>query len=690
MDSTARPPSGTLQYSMLMQLRHAVIVLLTLVCGAAAAGPPGDRVPWTTSRIVGSPDPPPPYRTERLFPELTFNQPVDLTMAPGSDRWFVVEQGGKVLSFRPGEADASVAIDLASQCATLDRTPEASGVAAVFGIAFHPQLAENRYCYLFYVLRSSKPGVPLSNGTRVSRFTMTAAGVDPPQLLPESEVILIEWLDGGHNGGCLKFGPDGHLYISAGDGEVPSPPDPRKTGQDVSDLLSSILRIDVDRAEGDRPYSIPPDNPFIATPDARPEVWSYGYRNPWRMSFDRVTGELWVGDVGWEAWELVYRVERGGNYGWSIVEGPQSVDPSGIRGPTPIRPPTIAIPHPEAASVTGGFVYRGQSLSDLAGHYIYGDWETRRIWANAIAGPEVGPRREIARSDLRIIAFAEDGAGELYILDHEAGGIHRLVPDDQGSANVDFPRALSETGLFESADRHQLAAGVVSFSIKAQQWVDGAAARRFIAVPGRQSVTIEENTSPLFRGWWTTFPKGSVLGKTFSLAGRPIETQILHFDGRQWQGYSYAWDEQGRDGRLVEASGESRIVSGGQDKQLWRFPSRAQCSVCHNPWARFTLAYTPPQLDTPHSGDQGGQLAALVAAGLAPAQWAEPSNTQPGMTLADPHDESQPLERRARSYLQVNCAHCHQFGGGGTALIDLRAKYHPQRDQDGGRPAHAG
>ena len=190
---------------------------------------------------------------------------------------------------------------------------------------------------------------------------------DPPRCDPKSEKVLITWLAGGHNGGDLHFGNDGYLYISTGDGASPNPPDRSNTGQDISDLLSSILRIDVDHEDKDRPYAIPADNPFIKTPKARPEVWAYGFRNPWRMSFDRPTGDLWVGDVGWELWEMIYRVKRGGNYGWSVMEGPQAVRPESKRGPTPILPPNLAFPHTEAASITGGYVYRGNKLKELQG-----------------------------------------------------------------------------------------------------------------------------------------------------------------------------------------------------------------------------------------------------------------------------------------------------------------------------------
>ena len=215
--------------------------------------------------------------------------------------------------------------------------------------------------YICYVRKNDSP-----DGSVVSRFTVSRT--DPPVIEPKSEQVILKFYSGGHNGGCLEFGNDGYLYISTGDAAVPSPPDVMMTGQDCSDLLSSVLRIDVDHARSPaRPYRIPPDNPFVNTPGVRPEIWAFGFRNPWKMSFDRATGDLWVGDVGWELWELVFKVKRGGNYGWSVMEGPQPVNVEARRGPTPILPPIKVHPHSEAASITGGYVYHGTRLPELSG-----------------------------------------------------------------------------------------------------------------------------------------------------------------------------------------------------------------------------------------------------------------------------------------------------------------------------------
>ena len=331
------------------------------------------RKPWSTSKITGSPEPPPKFKSVRVFPDVKFDHPDLIARCPGTDRLFIGEQDGVLYSVKPGPgAKRDLFFDLKKEIQTLDQLPTAKGVGNLYGLVFHPKFTENRYCYVCYTLnaREAKNSF-LPDGTRVSRFTVPKA--DPPRIDPASEEILITFQGNGHNGGDLHFGPDGMLYISTGDGRGPNPPDLLNTGQDCSDLLSSILRIDVDR-KGEpagvsprRNYAVPKDNPFVGMKDVRPEIWAFGFRNPWRMSFDRKTGELWVGDVGWELWEMVHKVEKGGNYGWSIVEGRQPAKPTQKIGPTPIRPPTIELSHTIAASVTGGYVYRRQEVPGAGG-----------------------------------------------------------------------------------------------------------------------------------------------------------------------------------------------------------------------------------------------------------------------------------------------------------------------------------
>lgn len=248
-------------------LKFSVAMMLVSLAFAAmgrhvAADPPAvgieKRVPWTTSRITGSPERPLPYVSQQVFPALKFKNCLDLTSAPGSDRLFVVEQSAKIFSFpnQPDVAAADLVVDLAK---------EIKGVQAIYSLTFHPDFAKNRYCYVCYI-----KGGNLEDGSHIARFRMTET--DPPTIDVASETTIITWLSGGHNGCSLKFGLDGCLYISTGDGSGPNPPDARRAGQDVSNLLSSILRIDVDHADEGKNYRIPPDNPFVDLKGARGEI----------------------------------------------------------------------------------------------------------------------------------------------------------------------------------------------------------------------------------------------------------------------------------------------------------------------------------------------------------------------------------------------------------------------------------
>ena len=637
----------------------------------AEVRPRAERTPWTTSHVSGTPDPAPPYKVEPVFTKITFDRPVLLDFIPGTSRLVVGEVGGKVRSF-PNRIDADRAET------AIDLPTVRPGSSVLYGLAFHPRFETNRYVYLCYVAKGDDP-----NGTRVSRFK--ASDVDPLILDPASEEVVLSFLSGGHNAGCLAFGPDGYLYISTGDTAAPTPPDPLTTGQDVSDLLSSILRVNINERDPGKTYRIPPDNPFIKLPGARGEVWAYGLRNPWRMSFDRVRGDLWVGDVGWELWEMIHLVRSGSNCGWSLVEGTQPVRVDAKRGPTPIVPPVIAHPHSEAASITGGYVYRGQKFKALQGVYIYGDYQSGKVWGLRYDGQNVTWRGELADTGLRLVSFGEDREGELYLIEYErTNGIYRLVPDSNAGARPAFPRLISETGLFASTKDLTPALGVVLYQVNAELWADGANAVRMMAVPGRGHAEIDPE------GRWS-LPDGSVLARTVTLdliegnpgSRRRLETQILHREIGNWRPYTYVWNETQTDATLAEAAGSTQTfhvrdssAPGGRREHVYRIAARSECILCHNPWVGSSgnvtygrqsaspLALTTAQLN------HGGQLAQLGAMGLL----ARPITNLVIPRLADPRDQKAPIEARARAYLEVNCAHCHQNGAGGSANIVLTSR----------------
>ncbi len=633
------------------------------------------RVAWTTSRITGSPDPPPPFATRPIFPKLRFTDPVILTHAPGTNRLYVVEVKGRILTFDPRTAPdtADLAVDLG---------PSIEGLTQVYGLAFHPQFEKNRHCYITYVRKAGEP-----DGTVVSRFTVS--NTDPPTIDPKSETSVIRWLAGGHNGGCLEFGPDGFLYISAGDGAGAFPPDSHRNGQNLSTLPATIMRIDVDRPSGDRPYSIPADNPFATTPGARPEVWAYGFRNPWKITFDPSNGSLWCGDVGWEMWEMIYRVEKGANYGWSIVEASQSVHPEWDRGPTSISPPAVAHSHTESRSITGGEVYTGRRLKSLTGAYIYGDYVTGKIWSARHDGKRLTESRELVDTTLQIVCFGTDHDGELYVVDYVGGGLHRLVPSDTSTVNRNFPRKLSDTGLFTATGTHRLSPGVIPYSVGAAPWADHAVSERFVALPGTSQLGVHKSSNIQIGnvvGQWA-FPVDGVLAKTISLdliAGDPrsrrrIETQLLHFTGQSWQAYNYIWNDAGTDAVLADdqASDHQFTVTdssapGGKRVQTWHHASRTECILCHTTRGGSIYGFTPAQLNRDHNYGSvvDNQLRTMAHIGFL-----SDSPSKAPAAMPDPADPDLPLETRARAYLHANCATCHRRGGGGTAAMDIRYEF---------------
>ena len=684
-------PVGIRPLAAILTLMLAAGSVARLASAADERGKPGNaeparsgRTPWTTSRVVGSPDPPPPFKVVRAFPNLKFEHPLLIARYPGGNRLVVGEQSGVLYSFaNHPDARADLFLDLRREIRTVHRLAGAKEVEAVYGVTFHPDFDRNRQCFVCYTLRASDPRRQnLADGTRVSRFKVTRA--EPPRIDPSSEEVVISYPQGGHNGGDIHFGPDGMLYISTGDAGNPNPPDPFNTGQDISDLLSSILRIDVDRADEGKTYAIPGDNPFVAMKGARPEVWAYGLRNPWRMSFDRQTGELFVGDVGWELWESVHRVEKGGNYGWSAMEGPQPIRPEQV-GPTPIRPALIELPHSIACSVTGGLVYRGGKFPDLRGAYVFGDWETRRLWAARFEGDRAKEMPEIARPSIRFVAFGEDRDGELLFLDQDAGTLHILEKEDDRARNADFPTKLSKTGLFASVEGHRPADGVVPFAVNGRQWQDGATAEHWAAFPDVSSATLHATGRPIpglvdWHNFRMHFPKDAVLMRTLSLASRRLETQLLHYDGVDWRAYTFAWRDDQSDADLVPAEGAERQVRDGGRDRVWQFPGRGQCMSCHSNQSEYALAFLPEQLNRP-GPDGRNQLVALTEAGFIKRAGDDGKPLPPFDTtsaarerrLADPTDEGRPLEARARAYLHANCGHCHSDHGGGS--VPLRLQY---------------
>lgn len=387
-------------------------VLLAL---AACGGGGGDTF---------TPPPPPPddpIDTQRVFSQLSFTQPLAMLQLPNDDsRWYVVERAGiiRVFDNTPNVAQSDI---FANLTAIVNDTANEAGL---LGLAFHPNFpADNRV----FVSYTGTSGGALES--RISRFLSQDGGAT---LNTASEQVLLSLIQTrpNHNGGQVAFGPDGYLYAGFGDGGGAGDPD--GNGQDPTNLYGTIIRIDVD---GNVPYEIPPDNPFAGNPQCLqgigvvncPEIFAWGFRNPWRWSFDSLNGTLWLGDVGQGDWEEIDRVTISMNYGWNVREGAHCYPPGTASCATNFVDPITEYSHSLGSSVTGGYVYRGADIPDLQGIYVYGDFGSGRIFgipANSAQGT-VGV--ELLDTTHSIASFAEDLDGELYLIGYGNGQLFQIV-----------------------------------------------------------------------------------------------------------------------------------------------------------------------------------------------------------------------------------------------------------------------
>jgi uncharacterized repeat protein (TIGR03806 family) len=581
------------------------------------------------------------------FSELEFSQPIAMEKAPGDpDYWYMVEKGGRVLRFL--DDDSTSAIDLFVDID--DRVNSTDSETGLLGIAFHPNYQTNGEVFLSYT-ETGTGGNPYRSV--ISRFTTQNGGLT---LDPNSEEVILK-VDQpykNHNGGDIKFGPDGLLYISFGDGG--SAGDPINSGQDTNTLLGALLRIDVDTTF---PYSLPVDNPFVGTA-GRDEIFSWGLRNVWKFSFDSNTGDIWAGDVGQGAREEVDILERGGNYGWKIREGKAcySINPCDIGG---LIDPILDYPHSEGKSITGGYVYRGNAIPGLIGAYIYGDYKFGKVWALLYDAQTGEPATELLASPgYNISSFAQDDEGELYVLRYSAtsGRIYRLVPAGPQTEDS-FPQLLSETGCVVENNPTAFPSGLIPYEINWPFWSDGASKTRLFAIPDGTTISLTEDGD-------FTLPIGSVLVKEFKLDGKRIETRLFmrHSDG-DWGGYTYVWNDAQTEATLL--SGASTLEL---DDQVWSFPSRPQCLGCHSEVVGRSIGLKIPQLNRDYfyaqTNQSANQLHTYAHIGLLDSELPETL----GLFPVPEGTASESV--KARAYLDVNCATCHQPNGLGQGELDLR------------------
>ena len=605
-------------------------------------------------------------KLERQWANIGFQAPIFLTQAPGDNtRWYVVERGGKVRTFLGTATGNGDLTEFASL------PVNTGGEGGLLGFGFHPQWPTKREAYLSYT-RNPVGGDPAAPNcgqggggsafvSVIGRYQSTNNGASLN--IGPDEILKIAQPFSNHNGGGINFGPDGMLYFGVGDGG--SGNDPCASGQDLTSLLGKFLRIDIDAPAG--MYKIPTDNPFVTTPaNAKKEIWALGVRNPWRWSFDKSSGEMWVGEVGQGTWEEVDRVVKGGNYGWKTCEGFHRLgSTTALCNTQGMADPIVAHPRGEARSITGGYVYRGTAMPSLVGTYIYGDYETGNIWALTY-GADNRPIPKVVATvgGATLVSFAQGNDGEVYTIQIN-GVISKLVPAAPPPPDG-FPKLLSETGCFDPADPRKPGTALIPYDVNSQLWSDGADKGRWFALPDDTTITIDAEQDWLL-------PVGSVVVKEFAVEGKRLETRLFmrHAADGGWGGYTYEWNEEGTDAVLLVGS-KVKPIDGGASGQAWAYPSRSQCIQCHSAAANGILGLETSQLNREviytSTNRISPQLDTLQRIGVVtlPAPPAESPK------LPDPVGETGTLEERARAYLHANCSHCHRPEGGGQGMMDLR------------------
>lgn len=589
-----------------------------------------------------SPNISPAYALKDVFDgAITVTMPSDVAQV-NEDLYYVVSQMGTIARVERigGRWQSFTMLDLSAKLAPFHLE------GGLLSLALAPDFATSHTVYASYTGKSS---TALFH-TVVSRFKVTGGIIDPSS---ETPIFTLERDANGHNGGKLRFGPDGYLYIAIGDG---SPTEIKLRPQDPNQYFGKMLRIDV-RGEAADPntgklYRIPENNPF-ATGGGLPEVYALGFRNPWSFSFD-AKNRLWVGDVGNERYEEVDLVVPGGNYGWPFREATHC-NLAGCDA-TWFTDPIVEYPHVNGFAVMAGFVYRGSSAA-LRGKFVYSDFISGRVWTVDGDQPSLATEPELLMdSGLRVSGMIEDKNGEILVLDYTGGHVLRVVPGAPRSVRGLSLRAL---GCLEGTTREttDMTHTLVPYEVNAPLWSDGAGKRRFLSVPSDKQIAVRPEDGAF------DLPVGTMLLKEFALAGRRIETRMMVRDAEyDWLFYTFQWNDEGTDATLVEDGRAVPLADG----TTWNIPSRGQCLSCHVADSKRVLGFEVAQINRLlryPNGRIANQVTTLSNLGY----FDRPIDANAVKPLPNPYGTNGTDETRARAYLHSNCAICHGpaagFGG---------------------------
>ncbi|MFT5758758.1 MAG: putative repeat protein (TIGR03806 family) [Alteromonadaceae bacterium] len=608
-------------------------------------GIPFQRPENLTCKAVTRPQLPINVEFINAYPNMVFDEFIQIFRMPeNSEYWYMIGHGGYVWRFEDKQevSEKELLLDVS------DIVTRRSGEEGFLTMSFHPNFSQNKKVYVYYSFKEES-----NHFTRLAEYTYD---LDAGAFINEVELLRIPQVSVNHKGAHIEFGPDGYLYLSIGDDGFIYKDGRTESSQDFSRLNGKLLRISV---PGNGTYSIPPDNPFL-TAD-KPEIFALGFRNPWRFSFDRETGDIWGGDVGANSWEEINKIQKGGNYGWPFKEGTHcNIDDCGTL--EDLVDPIFEYGHDIGFAIMGGHVYQGNAIPALKGKYIYADFASfSQIWildydetGTAFSTPLLSKALGVGG----IRSFTQDLDGEIFA--NHYSGIFKMVPKEGSVEAISFPEKLSETGCFDPITLN-VAAGVLPYDINSPLFTDGAGKRRWMALPEGKNISVDEDGDFIY-------PEGSVLIKEFSLEGKKIETRLLMLEGTDWSGYTYHWNDEQTDAILL--SGGKSVPQDGFD---YKIPSRSQCLQCHNTSTSFAIGPEIKELQKDHNYSEDhsvNQVHVLNDMGLLDEGVTEAMLSM--QALPDYKDETFSDEERVSSYLHSNCAYCHNPTGPARGSLDFR------------------